>query len=82
MCLHCNADCREELQKAEVVFADPGILKAHVASVSHARWIHSTAAGEWLIRACNKYRKTCAACLWRKGIMMLVCETCLHASLL
>ena len=44
MCL-LTADCRDELQKAEVIFADPKLVQLHLADVAGAKWIHSTMAG-------------------------------------
>ena len=40
-----TTDCSDELQNAEVVFADQKFLQAHLKSLSQARWIHSTTAG-------------------------------------
>lgn len=42
----CTADCRDELQKAEVIFADPDLVQLHLPHVAGAKWIHSTLAGE------------------------------------
>ena len=41
----CTADCKDELQKAEVIFADPDLVQLHLEDVAGAKWIHSTFAG-------------------------------------
>ena len=40
-----TTDCSDELQNAEVVFADQHFLQTHLTSLSQARWIQSTTAG-------------------------------------